>query len=94
MFLLLTTGLLMMFLVAVVVVVITNESKITIIEQQLDVSGYIVIGKNSKREECLTKYDPSINYFLSKYQAPNITLYGNFDLNSQQFVLHNTTNYL
>jgi len=64
--------------------------------QETDATGNAVIGENLVDGACAVEYDPEagIDYFPTKYAAPDIASYGDVDIFGNQFVPHNTTDFL
>jgi len=65
-------------------------------QDNTDASGNAVIGENLVDGACAVDYDPEagIDYFPTKYAAPDIASYGDVDIFGNKFVPHNTTDFL
>merc|ERR1719162_2329955 len=85
-----------MFQSSVVVAALAMCLTSSISAQDTDSSGNAVIGENLVDGACAVDYDPEagIDYFPTKYAAPDISSYGDVDIFGNQFVPHNTTDFL
>ena len=72
-----------------------EETSTTSSSTKLDATGNLVLEQNYVHGACAVSYDPDahLDYFPTKYRAPDIASYGEADIFGNQFVPHNTTDF-